>query len=83
MFTCSNDVPSNWNNSNSDTTCYNFQKRRNVAFGETTQSPQRIDKQCEMKVDKDFTMFVATFKGNYSRIKRNIEELRNQYVSVC
>ena len=60
-----------------------FKNDGNVAFGETTQSPQRIDKQCEMKVDKDFTMFVATFKGNYSRIKQNIEELRNQYVSVC
>lgn len=60
-----------------------FKNDGNVAFGENVQNRQRIDKQCEMKVDKDFTMFVATFKGNYSRIKRNIEELRNQYVSVC
>lgn len=60
-----------------------FKNDGNVAFGENTQNRQRIDKQCETKVDKDFTMFVATFKDNYSRIKRNIEELRNQYVSVC
>ena len=60
-----------------------FKNDGNVAFGENTQNRQRRDKHCETKVDKDFTMFVATFKGNYSRIKRNIEELRNQYVSVC
>ena len=60
-----------------------FKNDGNVAFGENVQNRQRIDKQCEMKVDKDFTKFFATFKGNYSRIEQNIEELRNQYVSVC
>lgn len=60
-----------------------FKNDGHVAFGKNVQNRQRIDKQCEMKVDKDFTKFVATFKGNYSRIEQNIEELRNQYVSVC
>ena len=60
-----------------------FKNDGHVAFGKNVQNRQRIVKQCEMKVHKDFTKFVDTFKGNYSRIERNIEELRNQYVSVC
>ena len=59
-----------------------FKYDGNGAFGENIKNPQRLFYKCQKTVDKIFTTFAATFKGNYSRINGNITELMKIYVST-
>ena len=60
-----------------------FKNDGNGVFGENKQNLQRTSEDCIKRADESFTNFTATFQGDYSRIKRNIEELKNEYVSAC
>ena len=59
-----------------------FKYNGNDAFEENRQISQKDSTECRKRVDENFTRFAATFKGNFSRIYGNIEELMKIYVSA-
>ena len=57
-----------------------FKYDRSGAFAE---NKQKKNTECRKRVDKKFTRFAASCKGNFSRINENIKKLKAICVSAC